>query len=545
MTTGQPSTVAGQLFLISDFPAVPLGSSADLRSSNISGTIDKVVQPNLPNEKSFCDLVGSTAPQSESIQYKEVFMIEVIEKFIYGIIDIEELRKLIPQQCNIKVFYITCKDGYSYLMCILIYDSRFKVNEKTTKALAWISFPNLLPIYFVKECMISLASTVGDFPKSITMDIENEVNGEVRMEEIHIKYDYVSFYCDACKMQGTIPKRSTINSVQEATNYQRESIDKPSEQVESSKDWVLQNFGRRETPTQRKDVIPISEKIHGENVTIQVVNKPLVCLQSSELPGSSEVNLEKDEEENKALCAASDPVEERDDEIIEDNSKALIAIPHQEVDALPITMVSHAKQISSQQLDSKNSHLIEYEHEGDVELVESLSQAIVECPRVVQLDENQLVHMESPNRVIILVPLFINFLTATPPKFSKTSAIQNLDPKTQASLPSLCLLPAATTIASSSSKELHRRNHPKPPKPRPKATGNDPISMFSDEPTTTTANHRTPTHHRFVSLLFSGSHETRPNHHPKPHRKTPSHHHSQSPIHSCNYLSSKPVTREL
>uniref|UniRef100_M1DLR3 Uncharacterized protein n=1 Tax=Solanum tuberosum TaxID=4113 RepID=M1DLR3_SOLTU len=157
---------------------------------------------------------------------------------------------------------------------------------------------------------------------------------------------------------------------------------------------------RRETPTQRKDVIPISEQIHGENVTIQVVNKPLVCLQSSELPGSSEVNLEKDEEENKALCAASDPVEERDDEIIEDNSKALIAIPHQEVDALPITMVSHAKQISSQQLDSKNSHLIEYEHEGDVQLVESLSQAIVECPGVVQLDENQLVHMESPNRVL-------------------------------------------------------------------------------------------------------------------------------------------------
>ncbi|KAH0632994.1 hypothetical protein KY284_035780 [Solanum tuberosum] len=258
MTAGQPSTVAGQLFLISDFPAVPLGSSIDLRSSNISGTIDKVVQPNLPNEKSFRDLVGSTAPQSESIQYKEVFMIE------------------------------------------------------------------------------------GDFPKSITMDIENEVNREVRLEEIHIRYDYVPFYCDACKMQGIIPRSENI---------------------------IIQ--GRRETPTQRKDVIPISEQIHGENVTIQVVNKPLVCLQSSELPGSSEVNLEKDEEENKALCAASDPVEERDDEIIEDNSKALIAIPHQEVDALPITM-----------------------------LVESLSQAIVECPGVVQLDENQLVHMESPNRVL-------------------------------------------------------------------------------------------------------------------------------------------------
>lgn len=47
-----------------------------------------------------------------------------------------------------------------------------------------------------------LVDLKGDFPKSITMDIENEVTGEVRMEEIHIRYDYVPFYCDVCKMQG-------------------------------------------------------------------------------------------------------------------------------------------------------------------------------------------------------------------------------------------------------------------------------------------------------------------------------------------------------
>lgn len=91
-------------------------------------------------------------------------------------------------------------------MRTLMYDARFKVNEETIKTLAWISFPNLLPTYFVKECLFSLASAVGkpmqldlatinkirpscarvkvlvdlkgDFPKSVTMDIENEVTGK-------------------------------------------------------------------------------------------------------------------------------------------------------------------------------------------------------------------------------------------------------------------------------------------------------------------------------------------------------------------------------
>lgn len=37
-------------------------------------------------------------------------------------------------------FYLECKDGYSYLIRTLIYDARFKINEETTKAMAWISF---------------------------------------------------------------------------------------------------------------------------------------------------------------------------------------------------------------------------------------------------------------------------------------------------------------------------------------------------------------------------------------------------------------------
>ncbi|KAK4732871.1 hypothetical protein R3W88_025859 [Solanum pinnatisectum] len=115
-------------------------------------------------------------------------------------------------------------------MCTLIYDSKFKVNEETSMALAWISFPNLLPTFFVKECLFSLASIVGKpiqldqatinktrpscarvkvlvdlketFPKSMHINIEDEDTGEIRTNVVDIRYDYVPKYCGECKMQG-------------------------------------------------------------------------------------------------------------------------------------------------------------------------------------------------------------------------------------------------------------------------------------------------------------------------------------------------------
>lgn len=92
----------------------------------------------------------------------------------------------------------------------MIYDAKFKVGEETPKVMAWISFPNLLPTFFVKECLFSLASNAGktlhldmdtinktrhscarvkvlidllaDLPNKVHMDIENDVTGETRME---------------------------------------------------------------------------------------------------------------------------------------------------------------------------------------------------------------------------------------------------------------------------------------------------------------------------------------------------------------------------
>lgn len=51
------------------------------------------------------------------------------------------------------VYYVNDSEGYSYQMRPSIYDSKFKIDEETSKAMTWISFPNLLPT--------SIASAVG------------------------------------------------------------------------------------------------------------------------------------------------------------------------------------------------------------------------------------------------------------------------------------------------------------------------------------------------------------------------------------------------
>ncbi|KAG5624686.1 hypothetical protein H5410_009904 [Solanum commersonii] len=89
--------------------------------------------------------------------------------------------------------------------------------------MAWISFPNLLPTYFVKEYLFSLAAAVGkplnldlatiktfkvlvhlnsDLSKVIRMNIKNEETGVERTETVHIRYDYLPKYCFQCKLQG-------------------------------------------------------------------------------------------------------------------------------------------------------------------------------------------------------------------------------------------------------------------------------------------------------------------------------------------------------
>lgn len=181
-------------------------------------------------------------------------------KFSYGWPELNELRRILPIQCGIKgdcsigqlrdkhvlirltlwqdfvtfssknVYHVKDKAGNDYQLRTLIYDYKFKVEEETPKDMAWISFPNLLPTCFVKECLFSLAYAVGkpihldlatinktrpscarvkvlvdlltDLPKKVRMDIVNESTGEVRTEWVMILYDYLPKYCKECKLQG-------------------------------------------------------------------------------------------------------------------------------------------------------------------------------------------------------------------------------------------------------------------------------------------------------------------------------------------------------
>jgi len=114
----------------------------------------------------------------------------------------------------------------------LIYDEKFQAAEETTQALAWISFPDLKPTYFVKESIFSLATTVGkplqldmatinktrpscarvkvqvdlmsEFPRFIEMDIMNEDTKVSRIEKLKIQYDFLPKYCTHCKVQGHV-----------------------------------------------------------------------------------------------------------------------------------------------------------------------------------------------------------------------------------------------------------------------------------------------------------------------------------------------------
>ncbi|KAG5585572.1 hypothetical protein H5410_046006, partial [Solanum commersonii] len=185
----------------------------------------------------------------------------VVGKFSYGWTDLKELRAIIPQQCSINryckigilrnkhalirfdqhedfinvmakhIYYLLAKDGYSYTMRHLIYDAKFKVEEETTHAMAWISFLNLKPTFFVSESIFPLPTAVGKplhldmatinktrpscarvnvqvdllvvFSKFVETKIVNEDTKESRIERVKIHYDMLPKYCLHCKRSFT------------------------------------------------------------------------------------------------------------------------------------------------------------------------------------------------------------------------------------------------------------------------------------------------------------------------------------------------------
>ncbi|XP_059295557.1 uncharacterized protein LOC132048893 [Lycium ferocissimum] len=156
----------------------------------------------------------------------------VVGKFSHGWPDLEELRVLedFITMTSKGVHYINSKDGYYYPMRLLIYDPKFRIDEETTMAMAWIFFPHVLPTFFDKEALFSLASAVGmplqldlaiinktrpscarvkvlvdlvaDLPNSVRKEIIDEKSSEVRFVDVIILYDVLPNYCKKCKLQG-------------------------------------------------------------------------------------------------------------------------------------------------------------------------------------------------------------------------------------------------------------------------------------------------------------------------------------------------------
>ncbi|KAH0761354.1 hypothetical protein KY290_017427 [Solanum tuberosum] len=132
----------------------------------------------------------------------------VIGKFSYGWPDIQDLRRLIPKQCELKgeckigllsnrhiliraslledyvhllskpAFYITQK-SWSFPMRTLKWDPMFDPEEETTIAIAWISFPALPPNFFGRETIFSLAAAVGK-PLQVDMATRNQTRPVVQ-----------------------------------------------------------------------------------------------------------------------------------------------------------------------------------------------------------------------------------------------------------------------------------------------------------------------------------------------------------------------------
>ncbi|XP_060182975.1 uncharacterized protein LOC132612922 [Lycium barbarum] len=220
---------------------------------------------------------------------KEKLQCAVIGKFSYDNIDIKELRKVILIQYGIKgvpiiglpderhiliglnfledyvrmmytpAYYLKVHDMY-FQMRPLIWDPWFNPKEETSRAVAWISFPELPPNFFAKEAVFSMATAVGKpltvdlatanktrpscakvkvevdllatLPKRINIAEEDE-SGILKSKWVRINYDYLPKYCKHCKLQGHEEKECRVLNPELAKQF-REELRKENAEVVST-----------------------------------------------------------------------------------------------------------------------------------------------------------------------------------------------------------------------------------------------------------------------------------------------------------------------
>ncbi|KAF3648802.1 hypothetical protein FXO37_19276 [Capsicum annuum] len=167
----------------------------------------------------------------KSLIIQENLQYEIIGKFSYGKPNVIELKKLedYVQLLSTTTYYIKAKDMY-WQMRTLKWDSRFKPNVETTVGVAWISLPDLPPIFFAKAGIFLIASAVGKplvvdidtrnhtrtickrvkievglvakLPHRVKINEEDYITGNIKSKWIYIQYDHKLKYCKEFCLQG-------------------------------------------------------------------------------------------------------------------------------------------------------------------------------------------------------------------------------------------------------------------------------------------------------------------------------------------------------
>ncbi|KAG5589354.1 hypothetical protein H5410_039868 [Solanum commersonii] len=225
---------------------------------------------------------------------KENLEFAVIGKFSYGWPEIQELRKLILKQCEMRgecnigllsnrhvLIRTSCLEdyvsllskpahylshrGWSYPMQTLKWDLMFDPRKETSRAITWISFPALPPNFFVKEVVFSLAAAVGkplqvdlatknqtrpscarvkvevdlfgEFPKRINVGVRKQ-SGEVVEKWIRIKYDYGHNEQECYIIHRELYPKKEKNEVEECSGgkgdtYKKQLVEHPVERRET------------------------------------------------------------------------------------------------------------------------------------------------------------------------------------------------------------------------------------------------------------------------------------------------------------------------
>ncbi|KAG5632480.1 hypothetical protein H5410_004197 [Solanum commersonii] len=203
-------------------------------------------------------------------------------------------------------FYVKAKENY-WQMGTLKWDSWFEHDVEKTIGVAWISFPDLPPNFFVKEVIFSIASVVGKpltvdmatknqtrpscarvkievdltakLPERVKINEEDDITGHIEYKWIKVQYDYIPKYSEECCLQGNDDYGCwTIHPELEEKEESEVDGDEDQALEESTKEWVNK---------------PVKSGMKDEN-------KKDICKEACNLIHSpKEITLEKQEKETR------------------------------------------------------------------------------------------------------------------------------------------------------------------------------------------------------------------------------------------------------